>query len=69
MKSLTEHIGFEIPSRRVFENISATVEDLVRKSGVRERLCLVNAMHIIKSTCGFISSPGTFPVRQRSYII
>jgi thiamine phosphate synthase YjbQ (UPF0047 family) len=42
MKSLTEHLWFEIPSRRGFENITATVEDLVRKSGVREGLCLVN---------------------------
>ena len=42
MKSLTEHLWFEIPSRRGFENITATVEGLVRKSGVREGLCLVN---------------------------
>ena len=42
MKSLTEHLWFEIPSRRGFENITGTVEDLVRKSGVREGLCLVN---------------------------
>ena len=49
MKSLTEHLWFEIPSRRGFENITATVEDLVRKSGVREGLCLVNAMHITAS--------------------
>ena len=46
MKSLTEHLWFEIPSRRGFENITATVEGLVRKSGVREGLCLVNtALH------------------------
>ena len=49
MKSLTEHLWFEIPSRRGFENITATVEGLVRKSGVREGLCLVNAMHITAS--------------------
>ena len=49
MKSLTEHLWFEIPSRRAFINITATVEELVRKSGVREGLCLVNAMHISAS--------------------
>jgi secondary thiamine-phosphate synthase enzyme len=49
MKSLTEHLWFEIPSRRGFENITSTVEDLVRKSSVREGLCLVNAMHITAS--------------------
>ncbi len=42
VKSLTEHLWFEVPSRRGFVNITGTVEDLVRKSGVQEGLCLVN---------------------------
>jgi secondary thiamine-phosphate synthase enzyme len=46
MKSLTEHLWFEVPNRRGFVNITQTVEDLVRRSGVTEGLCLVNAMHI-----------------------
>ena len=46
MKSLTEHLWFEVPNRRGFVNITDTVESLVAKSGVREGLCLVNAMHI-----------------------
>ena len=49
MKSLTEHLWFEVPNRRGFVNITATVENLVRKSGVQEGLCLVNAMHITAS--------------------
>ena len=49
MKSLTEHLWFEVPSRRGFMNITPTVEGLVRKSGVQEGLCLVNAMHITAS--------------------
>src|SRR5258708_3046106 len=49
MKSLTEHLWFEVPNRRGFVNITGTVEELVRKSGVREGLCLVNAMHITAS--------------------
>jgi secondary thiamine-phosphate synthase enzyme len=49
MKSLTEHLWFEVSSRRGFVNISDTVAELVRKSGVREGLCLVNAMHITAS--------------------
>src|SRR5215472_14136672 len=49
MKSLTEHLWFEVPNRRGFVNITAVVEDLVRKSGVQEGLCLVNAMHITAS--------------------
>jgi secondary thiamine-phosphate synthase enzyme len=46
MKSLTEHLWFEVPNRRGFVNITDTVEALLRKSGVKEGLCLVNAMHI-----------------------
>src|ERR1700722_17405460 len=49
MKSLTEHLWIEVPNRRGFLNITSTVEDLVKKSGVSEGLCLVNAMHITAS--------------------
>ena len=49
MKSLTEHLTFEVPGRRGFINITPTVEDIVRRSGVQEGLCLVNAMHITAS--------------------
>jgi secondary thiamine-phosphate synthase enzyme len=49
MKSLTEHLWFNVPARRGFENITATIADLVMKSGVNEGLCLVNAMHITAS--------------------
>jgi secondary thiamine-phosphate synthase enzyme len=49
MKLLTEHLWFEVPNRRGFVNITSTVEALVAKSGVREGLCLVNAMHITAS--------------------
>ena len=49
VKSLTEQLWFEVPNRRGFVNITQTVEELVRKSGVKEGLCLVNAMHITAS--------------------
>src|SRR5258708_19616407 len=49
MKSLTEHLWFEVPNRRGFVNITGTIADLVQKSGVQEGLCLVNAMHITAS--------------------
>jgi secondary thiamine-phosphate synthase enzyme len=49
MKSLTEHLWFEVPGRRGFVNITNTVEHLVRRSAVQEGLCLVNAMHITAS--------------------
>ena len=49
MKSLTEHLWFETPHRRDYLNITDKIESLVRKSGVQEGLCLVNAMHITAS--------------------
>lgn len=49
MKSLTEHLVFNIPARMDFINITGRVEELVRKSGIKEGLCLVNAMHITAS--------------------
>jgi secondary thiamine-phosphate synthase enzyme len=49
MKSLTEHLWFEVPGRRGFVNITDTVAKLVQRSGVQEGLCLVNAMHITAS--------------------
>ena len=49
MKSLREELWFDIPTRRAFLNITPQVEGLVRKSGVKDGLCLVNAMHITAS--------------------
>jgi len=49
MKSLTEHLWFDIPNRRDYINITRKVEELVEKSSVKEGLCLVNAMHITAS--------------------
>ena len=58
MKSLTQHLYLEVPSRRGFINITSTVEDLVRKSKVKEGLCLVNAMHITASVFINDNEPG-----------
>jgi secondary thiamine-phosphate synthase enzyme len=49
MKSHTEYLTMNVPARMDFVNITPNVEDAVRKSGVREGLCLVNAMHITAS--------------------
>ncbi len=49
MKTLTRELWFCTKKEREFVNITATVEDLVRESGVQEGLCLVNAMHITAS--------------------
>jgi len=49
MKSLTEHLTFDVKTRRAFVNITPDVSKLVTKSKVQEGLCLVNAMHITAS--------------------
>ena len=58
MKSRTEHLSFNIPSRRGFLNITSQVEEVVRASGVKEGLCLVNAMHITASVFINDDEPG-----------
>jgi secondary thiamine-phosphate synthase enzyme len=58
MKSTTEHLTFTIPARRGFLNITPQVETIVAKSGVREGLCLVNAMHITASVFINDDEPG-----------
>lgn len=49
MKTYREELWFNTPQRRAFINITPRVEDCLKKSGVREGLCLVNAMHITAS--------------------
>jgi secondary thiamine-phosphate synthase enzyme len=49
MKSFRQELLFDIPKRLQFVNITEEVEDCLRKSGIREGLCLVNSMHISSS--------------------
>src|SRR5574341_671947 len=49
MKSATEYLTLHVPSRRGFVNITSQVDKIVQKSGIKEGLCLVNAMHITSS--------------------
>ena len=49
MKSLTEYLTFNVKDRRGYLNITPKIKELVRRSGVKEGLCLVNAMHITAS--------------------
>ncbi len=58
MKSLTEHLWFNIQKRREFLNITPQVTELVHRSGVKEGLCLVNAMHITASVFINDDEPG-----------
>lgn len=49
MKSYRRELWFNIPARRGFVNITQQVEECLQESGIREGLCLVNAMHITAS--------------------
>lgn len=49
MKSHRTVLTFTTPHRRDFINITSEVEAALKKSGIREGLCLVNAMHITAS--------------------
>ena len=49
MKSHRKELWFNIPSRRGFLNITPEVERELAASGIKEGLCLVNAMHITAS--------------------
>ena len=49
MKSITEYLTYNIPSRLGFVNITPDVRKIIQKSGIKEGLCLVNAMHITAS--------------------
>ena len=49
MKSFRKELWFETGTRRAFINITPKVDASLAESGVREGLCLVNAMHITAS--------------------
>ena len=49
MNSYREELWFETKTRRAYINITPQVEAALKKSGIREGLCLVNAMHITAS--------------------
>lgn len=49
MKSHTTYLTFNTKTRRDYINITARVEEELAKSGIKEGLCLVNAMHITAS--------------------
>jgi secondary thiamine-phosphate synthase enzyme len=58
MKHLREELWFETDQRRAYINITPRIEELVRQSGVRQGLCLVNAMHITASVYINDDEPG-----------
>jgi secondary thiamine-phosphate synthase enzyme len=49
MNSYRRELWFNLPTRRAFVNITPQIEEALRESGIKEGLCLVNAMHITAS--------------------
>jgi len=49
MKHYRKELTFRTPTRRALVHITPQIEDCMRESGIREGLCLVNAMHITAS--------------------
>ena len=49
MKSFTDYLWFNTKNRQEFTNITPQVEESIEESGIKEGLCLINAMHITSS--------------------
>jgi len=49
MKSHRKELWFHTKERRDYINITSEVQDAIDESGIKEGLCLVNAMHISAS--------------------
>jgi secondary thiamine-phosphate synthase enzyme len=58
MKSYREELWFETKTRRAYLNITPQVEAVLKASGVKEGLVLVNAMHITASVYINDDEPG-----------
>ncbi len=58
MKSQTRYLWINTQERQEFINITPEVEEEVTKSGIKEGLCLVNAMHITASVFINDDEPG-----------
>ncbi len=54
MKSYTQYIWLNTKNRYDIVNITSQVEEALAKSGVKEGLCLVNAMHITASVFTYV---------------
>ena len=49
MKSYTEYLWMNTSEKYEITNITSQVDAAIKKSGIKEGLCLVNAMHITAS--------------------
>ncbi len=73
MKSHTQYLTMHVSARTGYVNLTEQVQGAVLASGVREGLCLVNAMHITSSVfinddeSGFLQDLGEFLEKLAPY--
>jgi secondary thiamine-phosphate synthase enzyme len=58
MKTYRKELWFNTPHRRDFINITGEIQQCVAESGIKEGMCLVNAMHITASVFINDDEPG-----------
>ena len=58
MKFLTEYMTFNTKKRREFINITRDVDKVLQKSGIKEGMILVSAMHITSGVFVNDAEPG-----------
>jgi secondary thiamine-phosphate synthase enzyme len=58
LKTHRKELWFDVPRRRQLINITPDVAAALRESGIREGICLVNAMHISSSVFINDDEPG-----------
>ena len=58
MISFQKELWFNVQERMDFINITRDVESALSESGIKEGLCLVNAMHITASVIINADEPG-----------
>jgi len=58
MKSQTEYLKIHTKNKKEILNITSSVSAALKKSGIKEGLCLVNSMHITSSVFINDEEPG-----------
>lgn len=60
MKTLTEYLWFETAEKRELVRVTDTVQQLVKKSAIKEGMVLISAMHITAGVFVNDNEPGLF---------
>ncbi|MDD3296544.1 MAG: secondary thiamine-phosphate synthase enzyme YjbQ [Candidatus Omnitrophica bacterium] len=58
MKTYTEYLTFSTKKKVEFINITERISSVVKKSGIKDGICLINAMHITASVFVNDEEPG-----------